>query len=72
MVTTTKMVMTPENKGNGYTTIPVRPDTKARLASLLPKGWDWDRAVSELADMLEQNRGKVIRTGKSSSDNQTS
>jgi hypothetical protein len=71
MVTNTTMVMT-ESKGNGFTTIPVRFETKQKLALLLPKGWDWDRAVLEICDMLEQNRGKVIRSGKPSQDNQTS
>ena len=61
-----------EAKGNGYTTIPLKFETKQKLALLMPKGWDWDRAIIELTEMWETAReGKAIRTGKPTQDNQT-
>lgn len=57
---------------NGYTTISIRIETKERLARAVPKFWDWDRVLAELAEMFEKQQGKVTRTGKPSEDNQTS
>jgi len=59
-------------KQSDYTTIPVLPSTKSRIASMMPKDWNWDRCINELASMWEKHQGKVIRTGKPSEDNQTS
>jgi hypothetical protein len=58
IITKISMITDPEKKGNGYTTIPVMPSTKDRLASLMPKGWDWDRCILELAKMWENQLGK--------------
>lgn len=55
-----------------YLMIPVRPETYRALADELPKSWTWDEAIHQLTQMWIQHRGKVIRTGKSTEDNQTS
>lgn len=73
MVTNTNMVMKQEGKGNGYTTIPVLFETKEKLAQIMPKSWDWDKAIVELTEMWKNQRsGKAISTGKPSQDNSTS
>ena len=72
MVTTTMMVTEKEGKGNGYTTIPVMPSTKNRLALSMPKGWDWDQIIVTLTEMWEKQQGKTIKIGKSPQDNQAS
>ena len=72
MITTTMMMTDTEKKGNGYTTIPLLPSTKTRLALSMPKEWDWDRIITVLTEMWEKQQGKAIRSGKPAQDNQTS
>jgi hypothetical protein len=61
-----------EKKGNGYSMIPVLPETYKALADLMPKSWTWDRCIRELTEIWAKQQGKVIRTGKPSQDNQAS
>lgn len=63
------MITDPEKKGNGYTTIPLSPATKDRLARLMPKGWDWDRCIAELTKMWEEQLGKPAKDNKASRTN---
>jgi hypothetical protein len=62
-----------EKKPNGYSMIPVYPETYNALASVVPKSWSWDRCIKELTEMWIKQQGKVGKqTGKSTEDNQTS
>jgi hypothetical protein len=65
------MISEEKQKSNGYTMIPVLPETKDELAMLMPKGWEWDRCIKELTEMWKKQQGKKT-SGKSTSDNQTS
>jgi hypothetical protein len=61
-----------EKKSNGYSMIPVYPETYNALAEVMPKSWTWDRCIRELTGMWKAQQGKAVKqTGKSTSDNQT-
>jgi len=64
--------MAVEKKKNGYTNIPVFPETLNALAELMPKSWDWDRCIKELTEMWKNQQRKSFKSGKPSEDNQTS
>lgn len=67
------MVMNESRKnGTEYTTISISPTTRDELAALMPKSWDWDRIIKELTSMWKDQQGKVIKSGKSPQNNQTS
>ncbi len=49
--------------------IPVKPDTKAELDSIMPKAWTYDQIVTNLVAMWKK---RVAKSGKLVEDNQTS
>ena len=72
MIITTMIMTEKARNGSEYTTISVLPSTKTRLAQSMPKSWDWDRVLNELAEMWENQQGKGSKSGKSAQNNPTS